>query len=98
MAEGIKFRTREEEEYTIVEFELPGPISPDALRKLDPPDVNPRKGVILSGRGPIWLYAFLAHHYHPVAWVATYDPRIGAVVVESHIPGVEPGDVIDMKL
>lgn len=50
------------------------------------------------GRGPIWLYGFLVHFYHPTVWVATYDPRLGgAVVVESHSPGVEPGDVIPFE-
>jgi len=97
MTEGVKFKVEERENYTLVEFELPGPISPDTLRALKPPEVDPKKGVVISGRGPIWLYGFLVHHYHPTAWVATFDPRLGAVVVESHVPGVKPGDVINIE-
>ena len=44
------------------------------------------KGVVLSGRGPVWLYAALAHNYHATAWVGTFEPRLaGAVVVERHV-------------
>lgn len=46
-----------------------------------------RLGLILSGRGPIWLYAHLAHLAHPFAWVAVHDPRQGgAIVVARHTP------------
>jgi len=43
------------------------------------------RGLILSGRGPIWLYLHLSHLAHPFAWVAVHDPRLGgAVVVQRH--------------
>ena len=83
------------EKFTIVEFRLEGPIEPRDLKKIEPPPVDLGRGVVLSGRGPIWLYGFLIHHYHPAAWVATFDPRLkGAVVVQSHVKGVSEGDVI----
>ncbi len=94
----MKFLVREFGEFTLVSFDTEGPIRPGVLKTLKPPAVNGRKGVILSGRGPIWLYGFLVHYYHPTVWVATYDPRLGgAVVVESHVPGVTPGDVIPLS-
>ena len=89
--------------YTLIEFELTdGIISPDALKSISPPDAIlqnfAHKGVILSGRGPVWLYGFLVHYYHPTKWVATYDPRLdGAVVVETHTSEVQVGDVIRLK-
>ena len=92
----IAFRVEEGPDSTVLCFELEGPISPGDLRAIRPPRVDPKKGVILSGRGPIWLYAFLAHHYHPTRWIAIFDPRLGAVVVESHDPGKRVGDVIGM--
>jgi len=52
-----------------------------------PENIDFSKGVIINGKGPIWLYVYLAHLCHPSAWIATVDPRIGAVVVESHKPG-----------
>jgi CRISPR-associated protein Csx3 len=71
---------------TLVEFALDGDLSPDALASLQLPEVDPTAGVILSGRGPIWLYAAMTHHYHVSRWVATHDPRVGAVVVSTHHP------------
>jgi len=51
-----------------------------------PPGLDWRKGVIINGRAPIWLYAYLVHQCHPAAWLAVVDPRQGAVVVEAHHP------------
>lgn len=90
----INFSATEKEAYTLVEFALDGPITPDLLPGIKPPDVNPQKGVVVSGRGPIWLYGYLLHHYHPCAWVAVFDPRLGAVVVQSHTPTMKEGSVI----
>ncbi|MEM0235886.1 CRISPR-associated ring nuclease Crn3/Csx3 [Thermofilum sp.] len=92
----IKFNTIEKDEFVIVEFELTEPILPEDLKNIRPPSIKCSKGVVLSGRGPIWLYGFLIHHYHPATFVATNDPRIGAVVVESHAPKYKVGDVINI--
>ena len=91
----VKFKTKEEKSYTQVDFKLDGPIEPSELVNMDPPTVNLTKGVILSGRGPIWLYGTLIHYYHPAVWVATFDPRLdAAVVVESHIKYTNVGTLI----
>lgn len=89
----IKFNVTERDEYAIVEFELNEPLIPEKLKSITPPKVV-GKGVILSGRGPIWLYGFLIHYYHTATFIATYDPRIGAVVVESHTPKYRVGDIL----
>ena len=84
-----------------VEIPLPadGVFKVENLPKLPdeiPSDVG-TKGVVLSGRAPIWVYAFLTHYYHPRPWVATYDPRLGgAVVVVSHTSEVKVGEIIKM--
>ncbi len=93
---AIKFKTEEKKDLTVVEFELDGPISPEELKSLEVPKVNLKKGVVISGRGPVWFFAFLVHEYHPSKWVGTFDPRLGAVVVQSHDPTVEVGDVIEV--
>jgi len=72
-------------------------VTPDILEKLNPPKVNSAKGVILSGRGPIWLYCYLVHHYHPTKFIATYDPRIGAVIVQSHSRNYKVGEIIEVN-
>jgi CRISPR-associated protein Csx3 len=93
----IKFDVREEE-YSIVSFEIDGVISPEDLAALTPPKVDGSKGVILSGRGPIWFYCFLTHFYHPTKFIATYDPRLeGAVIVETHSLEHAIGSVLNLK-
>lgn len=98
----MKFQLTKFDEYVLVAFEFDEVLKPGDLSGLEPP--NPvlgkfsHKGVVLSGRGPVWLYGFLVHFYHPTAFVAIFDPRLnGAVVVESHIPGKVIGDVIKIE-
>lgn len=94
----INFKVVEKENYTILHFELESSIAPEILQELKPPKVNGAKGVILSGRGPIWLYCYLTHCYHPTKFIATYDPRLGgAIVVESHDPKHRVGEVIEFE-
>ena len=91
----VKFDIKEEKDWSILLFELNDPITPDALKSVNPPKVKGTKGVVLSGRGPIWLYCFLVHCYHPTKFIAIYDPRLsGAVIVESHSSGYKVGDVV----
>lgn len=92
----VKFELKEYSDFVIVEMELGGAITPDELAQITLPPVPPQKGVILSGRAPIWLYVFLAHHFHPARWIAVYDPRIGAIVVESHHPTKRVGEVVQI--
>lgn len=93
--ENIEFIADERENWTVVSFELKDVISPEDLLNLNPPKVDPTKGVLLNGRGPIWLYCYLTHYYHLTAFVATCDPRLGgAVVVESHTRDFRVGEII----
>ena len=92
----INFEVKENENNIVVEFNLTsGVITPEELKKVNPPQVKGDKIVVISGRGPIWLYGYLAHFYHYCMGVAFYDPRLnGGVVVQSHTPNVFPGDII----
>jgi CRISPR-associated protein Csx3 len=56
----------------------------DALRF--PAGLRGDRGVVLNGRAPIWLYARLLHLCEGAPWVATTDPRQGAVVVRATAP------------
>ena len=89
-----KFNVLEKDTYTIVSFELDTPLTPEELKRLKPPQVDFSKGVVISGRGPIWLYGYLIHFYHPSKFVTIHDPRLGAVVIQSHSPEYKVGDVI----
>jgi len=105
LSEGdvISFEVKKiKNEITIVQFELKRELEPSDLKNIRPPD--PVKNgfsintVVLSGKGPIWLYGFLVHYYHPVRAIAVFDPRFnGAVIVESHVKDVEIGSLIKMK-
>lgn len=66
---------------------------PSALQGREP------YGLLLSGRGPIWLYIHLAHLAHSFAWLAVHDPRLdGAVVVERHVTDAPPlGEVVPLE-
>lgn len=92
---NVKFTVNEEKEFTLISFEMSDILIPEDLATITPPEVNGAKGVVLSGRGPIWLYCFLTHFYHPTKFIATYDPRLeGAVVVERHAIEYQVGSVI----
>lgn len=87
----LEIKITEKKDFTFVEFALKENITPEDLpqiiqefeKKLT--SVKRSKGIIISGRGPIWLYATLVHYLHPFLWIATYDPRLdGGVVVATH--------------
>src|SRR5687767_1284325 len=99
----LQFKIHIKVDFAIISFSLSENVRASDLSKLSPPDPIAEnfadKGIILSGRGPIWLYCFLTHFYHPTKFVATYDPRLqGAVVVESHGSKYKAGDVIPVEL
>jgi CRISPR-associated Csx3 family protein len=90
---------------TVVEVVLTGSgvINPSQLfellvrvaEKVPPGGSEP---VVLSGRLPVWVYAALAHYFHPRPWVGTFEPRLGkAVVVASHVTYVNIGDVVELE-
>ena len=92
----MKFSVQDHGEYVVVEFTLEGPITPDILGSLEPPSVPGGKGVVLSGRGPVWLYGYMITYYVSVVpFLATHDPRLGHVVVCSPGSDHAPGNVID---
>lgn len=89
--------------YTFVEFEIAGGVlEPGELPRVSlPPEAlaRPELGLVLSGRGPVWLYAHLAHLGHAFAWVGVFEPRrAGAVVVQRHrADAPEVGSVVDVS-
>lgn len=94
----IKFNIKEFEKWNLLQFELENFLIPTDLQSINPPKLQGIKGVILSGRGPIWLYCFLVHYYHPTKFIATYDPREGgAIIVESHTEEYKIGDLVKIE-
>lgn len=97
----VKWKVKEGAGYTVVEFEIEGGVLDRTYLPVvvgSSPEVDPKKGVVLSGRGPIWLFCALAHRYHHTLWVATHDPRLGgAVVIQTHTPELKIGDIVRME-
>lgn len=75
----------------------PGPVGPsDPMPPL--PEIPRGAVVVVEGRAPIWRYAMALHALHgsAAAAVCTYDPRLGAVVVASHVKDLSEGQVLDL--
>jgi len=90
----------------ILEFKIEGVFEPRELEALTLPGISPSKPLVISGRGPQWLYQYIAHHYHYVRLLATYEPRINkGIVIEAPATryigkAIDPetGDLQDQEL
>lgn len=74
-------------------------IYPEELAEIELPNgIDTTGGVIISGRGPIWLHDYLVHELHPTAWIGSYEPRYhAAIVVATHTRMVKIGQVIPLE-
>jgi CRISPR-associated protein Csx3 len=93
----ITFKTQRIPEYnaTLVSFELDdGVTTPEEAFGTKLPEVPLDGGVIISGRGPIWMYARMIHHYHESRWVAVHDSRLGYVITKRHFADRNPVRVL----
>ncbi len=63
-----------------------------------PPSIPRGAIVVLEGRAPIWRYGMALHRLHgsPAGAVAIYDPRLGAVVVATHLPELHEGQILEV--
>ena len=76
-----------------------GVIAPADIKGLKLPEgIQFNQGIVIEGKGPIWLYGYLVHECHPAAWVGCYDPRLGAVVVATHTHEVSVSQVLKLEL
>ena len=72
-------------------------IQPEDLIGVElPSGIDTSAGVVISGRAPIWLYAYLSDKLYFTAWVACYEAPLGAVVVATRCDVVDIGEVIDI--
>jgi len=97
----IEWNIDEKDDFTVLEFKIDGDgiLEPEDLKKIKPPELKMHKGLIFSGRGPVWLYAFLTHWAHPFAWVGIYDAHLcKAIVIERHVINApQLGDTIKIN-
>lgn len=95
---NFSVRDVEDGQIRIIGFDIPGGVTtPEefaaAVETIKSQAVG-EFGVIIDGRGPVWGYAMIIHKAHPTKWIATRDPRIGAIVVASHDEAIKVGQVI----
>jgi CRISPR-associated protein Csx3 len=62
------------------------------LEALTVPPAPAGRGVVLSGKLPLWLYSSLALTYRAAPWIAVYQPQLGCAAIvysddKSHIVG-----------
>lgn len=103
---GLRWTLTEAPDFTLAAFEVVDPggvLIPSTIRDVAlPPAVIVRRdrGLVLSGRGPVWLYAYLTHLAHTYKWLGIGDPRLGgAVIVARHAPDApELGSVLPIPL
>ncbi len=104
-ADPLRWRVVSGSGCVICAFEITradGLLEPGDLVRIDLPGIDiadKAKGLVLSGRGPIWLYALLVHLAHPYAWVGVFDPRLeSAVVTQRHRSDAPPlGSLVKLK-
>jgi CRISPR-associated protein Csx3 len=60
------------------------------------PPLPPGKGVVLSGKLPLWLWTALVRAYRDAPWVAVFQSPLGdrAVVVASQDESVPVGGLV----
>lgn len=77
----LSFTVVETAEYSLVEFTIPGGfIKAPQLPLVVPPVLNPNKGVVIAGRGVVWITAALGQAYRHHKWVAVRDAAKGAFI------------------
>lgn len=83
----------------VLSFEIPGGVTTPSEFAVSVEEIAGQLvgdfGLVIDGRGPVWGYTMVVHAAHPTRWVGTRDPRLGVVVVQSHVPGVKMGDVLE---
>ena len=75
--EDFTWVKKETPDYTLVEFNLAGDFKVEDLDKVIPPDVDPSKPVLISGRGPLYLTHTIAagyRHYKGIPGIGFYQP------------------------
>lgn len=86
--------------FRLVAFEIPtGVTTPEqfaeAVQEVEPALVGSLP-ILINGRGPVWGYGMIFHAAHASPAIATYDPRLGYVIVQTHDERFQIGKTISL--
>lgn len=104
--EVLTWMVEEREGFTFVDFEIPGGIFDEHdLAKIVLPSVCSTKGLVVSGKGPIYIHAAVTRSYcHKVRWTATLVPQMASeadmklpamVTTRHHVSAPQVGTYVD---
>lgn len=84
----------------LVEFEIPNGVTTpeqfaEAVQEIESQLVGALP-ILINGRGPVWGYGMIFHAAHPSPAIATYDPRLGYVIVQTHDERFQLGKTLDL--
>lgn len=84
----------------LVEFEIPNGVTTpeqfaEAVQDIEA-DLVGALPILINGRGPVWGYGMIFHAAHPSPAIATYDPRLGYVVVQTHDERFQVGQILEL--
>lgn len=87
--------------FRLVKFEIPGGVTTpaqfvEAVSEIEA-SLQGKLPILINGRGPVWGYGMLFHTAHPSPAIATYDPRLGYVVIQTHDERFHLGQVIELN-
>lgn len=96
---GVVFSTYEDEHFTLVQFKTPRSLRADQLETIVPPEINPRKGVVISSNAPYWIIGTVAQAYATrTSWLACTQKDGGPIVAISNDRRQELGVEIEQHL
>ncbi|MGQ9614706.1 CRISPR-associated protein Csx3 [Chloroflexus sp.] len=96
----IRWQTDIEPLYTLLAvYLLQAYLDYDDLSHLTVPQLDPQRGVVVSGKLPYWLLTSLIVTYHEYPWLAVMQPQLRkGVVVWSQVEYYRPGDTIAVSV
>ena len=99
---NVTFKTNHIDSFKIIDMEIAsGSTNPEefaAAIELSKKEFVGPFVMLLGGRGPVWGYGMMLHEAHASKAVATLDPRLGYVVVQSHDANYKVGQIIPVPL
>jgi CRISPR-associated protein Csx3 len=86
------------DEFIVVRVVIPGDVATPREFYEAVSEVTDRlagdKTILINGRAPIWGHGMSVHAAHPTPAVATFDPRLGYVVVATHDGRFSVGQIL----